>query len=92
MLLFTPEQLMQLLIIKRLGKSSVLDTTSTTESFVEEEDSDQLQINFLLNAVYQFSENYSLFIEAAVPFLKREVNVDGLTRAFSAAIGINFRI
>lgn len=82
----------QILLIKRLGKSSILDPTSETEKFVDVEDSDQLQINFLLNGTYNISENYSLFLEAAVPFLKREVNVDGLTRAFSAAIGINLRI
>lgn len=80
----------QLLLIKRVGKSSVLDLTSTEEEFIDLEDSDQLQINFLVNFSYALNKNMNLTAEIAFPFLKRDVNVDGLTRAFTAGLGINF--
>lgn len=82
----------QLLFIKRLAKSSILDTTTTQETFVEVENSDQAQLNLLVLANYQVSNNFSLFFDFAVPFIKREVNVDGLTRAFSASVGVKFLI
>lgn len=78
----------QLLVIKRLSESSVLDTTSTEENFVYVEGSDQLQINFLLNAEYKFTKSTGLVFEFAFPFLKREVNVDGLTRALTLSLGL----
>lgn len=80
----------QLLFIKRLAKSSVLDTSSTTssESFIEVDNSDQSQLNFLTSFNYEINESYSLFADFAIPFIKREVNVDGLTRSFSASIGV----
>lgn len=80
----------QLLFIKRLAKSSILDTSSMTssESFIEVDNSDQAQLNLLTVVQYQIDKNYSLFVDFAVPFIKREVNVDGLTRSFSASIGV----
>jgi hypothetical protein len=80
----------QLLFIKRLAKSSILDTSSMTssESFIDVEKSDQSQLNLLTVVQYQIDKNYSLFADFAVPFIKREVNVDGLTRSFSASIGV----
>lgn len=80
----------QLLFIKRLTKSSILDTTSMTssDSFIEVDNSDQTQLNLLTVIQYQIDKNYSLFADFAVPFIKREVNVDGLTRSFSASIGV----
>ncbi len=80
----------QLLFIKRLAESTVLDTTSVQESFIEVDNSDQSQLNLLMLANYQVDENYSLFLDFAIPFIKREVNVDGLTRAFSASVGVKF--
>lgn len=81
----------QLLLIKRIGKSSVLDLSSSSEEkFIDLEDSDQLQINFLVNANYSINKDISLVAEVAVPFLKRDVNVDGLTRAFSAGVGFRY--
>jgi hypothetical protein len=82
----------QLLFIKRLTKSSILDTTTTPETFVEVENSDQAQLNVLVLTNYQVSNNISLFFDFAVPFIKREVNIDGLTRAFSTSVGIKFSI
>lgn len=84
----------QLLFIKRLAESSVLDTSSTSpaETFVEVDNSDQTQLNFLTTFLYQINENYSLFADFAIPFIKREVNVDGLTRSFSASLGVQINI
>lgn len=82
----------KLLIIKRLGKSSI-DSSGDTDgiAYGEIPDSDQLQINFLLSTNYKVSETYSLSFDFAIPFLKREVNVDGLTRAFSASLVLRSR-
>ncbi|MBK8946166.1 MAG: hypothetical protein IPM32_12990 [Ignavibacteriae bacterium] len=80
----------QLLLIKRIGKSSVLDLTAAEEKFIELEDSDQLQINFLVNTDYEINKDMIITAEIAFPFLKREINVDGLTRAFSVGIGVNY--
>ena len=82
----------QILFIKRLAKSSIIDTNSIQETFVEVDGSDQAQLNLLVLVNYQINENYSLFFDFAVPFIKREVNVDGLTRAFSASMGVNLSI
>jgi hypothetical protein len=83
----------QLLFIQRLAKSSILDTTSTDgEKFVEVDNSDQAQLNFLTVLEYKIADNLSLVGDFAIPFIKREVNVDGLTRAFSASVGVVFSI
>lgn len=82
----------QLLFIKRLSKSSVIDFNSPTEKFIDVDKSDQTQLNLLTSLDYNFGGVYSLVGEFAVPFLKREVNVDGLTRVFSASVGIRFSI
>jgi hypothetical protein len=81
----------QLLFIQRLAKSTILDTTSTDEeNFVEVDKSDQSQLNFLAKLEYEIDDNISLVGDFAIPFIKREVNVDGLTRAFSASFGVRF--
>jgi hypothetical protein len=84
----------QLLFIKRLAKSSILDTSSmtSTETYIDVDNSDQAQLNFLTVVQYQINKNYSLFADFALPFIKREVNVDGLTRSFSASIGVQLNI
>jgi hypothetical protein len=83
----------QLLFIQRLSKSSVLDTASTDEeNFVEVDGSDQAQLNFLTVIEYKIDENLSLVGDFAIPLIKREVNVDGLTRSFSASVGVKLNI
>jgi len=86
----------QLLFIKRLGKSKMYFFSSDPGAnsiplYLEVDGSDQTQLNLLVNTTYHIVQNSSLFLEAAVPFLKREVNVDGLTRAFTIATGIRFQ-
>ncbi|HRQ53081.1 MAG TPA: hypothetical protein PL018_02430 [Ignavibacteriaceae bacterium] len=82
----------QLLFIKRFGESSILDTAyiGAMETYIDVANSDQTQLNFLTTFQYQINNNYSLVADFAFPFLKREVNVDGLTRAFSVSVGVVF--
>lgn len=82
----------QILFIKRLSKSSIIDFNFPTEKFIDIDKSDQSQLNLLTVLEYDFGVVYSLVGEVAIPFLKREVNVDGLTRVFSASVGIKFSI
>lgn len=84
----------QLLFIKRLAKSNTVNNLSMApiETFVDVANSDQTQFNLLTQVQYQINSNYSLIADFAVPFIKREVNVDGLTRAFSASAGVMISI
>ena len=84
----------QLLFIKRLGKSNIVNLLAAgpTESYMDVEKSDQTQVNLLTQLQYQINNNYSLFADFAIPFIKREVNVDGLTRSFSASFGVQLSI
>jgi len=82
----------QLLFIKRLSKSSIVDFNSPAEKFIEVDKSDQTQLNLLTVLEYDFDGIYSLVGEFAIPFIKREVNVDGLKRVFSASVGVKFSI
>ncbi len=80
----------QLIFIKRLSKSTVLDLNATNENFVEVDGSDISQLNLLTLIQYDLNESYALFSEAAIPFLKREVNVDGLKRAYTVSFGLRY--
>lgn len=82
----------QLLYIQPLAKSSILDTTTFEEAFVGVDKSDQPQLNFLAVLRYKIDDYFTLVGDFAIPFIKREVNVDGLTRAFSASVGVSFSI
>jgi hypothetical protein len=68
----------QLLYIQPLAKSSILDTTSAEESFIEVDQSDQPQLNFLTVLRYKIVDNMSIR-DFAIPFLSQETN-DGLKR------------
>jgi hypothetical protein len=83
----------QLLYIQPLAKSSILDLTSTAEgNFIEVDKSNKPQLNLLTELRYELAGNLSLKGDFAIPFIKREVNVDGLTRAFSASFGLSYSI
>lgn len=84
----------QILFIKRLEKSNMVNLLSMapTETYFDVDKSDQTQLNLLVLANYKLNNNFTLFTDLAVPFIKREVNVDGLTRAFSASVGVKFSI
>jgi predicted porin len=82
----------QVLFIKRLDQSNIYNPNYITQQFFDIENSDQTQLNLLVLANYKLNNNFTLFTDLAVPFIKREVNVDGLTRAFSASVGVKFSI
>ena len=84
----------QLLFIKRLEKSNVLNLASMAivDTYLDVPKSDQTQVNLLTQIQYQINKSYSLFADFAIPFIKREVNVDGLTRSFSTSVGIMFSV
>lgn len=82
----------ELLFIQRLGESSVALLNAPAGTHFEIPDSDQNQLNFLINGEYEISRGIKIFVGFAVPFLKRNVNVDGLTRTFSSSVGISFGI
>ena len=79
----------QFLLIKRLGESSVVTPFGTYTDLPE---SDQTQLNLLTQLNYRIDEQLSISVEGAIPFLQRDVNVDGLTRSFSIGIGINYSL
>lgn len=84
----------QLLLVKRLSKSSVVNqfpsVVNPVFGFSEIPDSDQTQLNFLTKVNYQINSDLNISAEAAIPFLQRDVNLDGLTRTFSIGAGINY--
>lgn len=84
----------QILFIKRLNESNIVNSASMApmETYIDVENSDQAQLNLLKVIQYQIDNNYSLFADFAIPFIKREVNVDGLTRSFSASVGVQLNI
>jgi len=80
----------QLLYIQPLAESSILDSTSTEETYVNVQDSNQPQLNLLVAMEYRFNDNIALMGDFAIPFIKRKVNLDGLQRAITASLGVMF--
>lgn len=74
------------LLIRRLSTSSVQDT-SLNGTFVDIPKSDQTQLNIVADIDVQLNETLTLRSGFAFPFLKRDVNVDGLTRAITLSFG-----
>ena len=80
----------ELLAIKRLEESSIRNMASTRpDEFINVPRSDQFQVNLQGRLIYQAFEQYGLHLLVALPLLKRDVNVDGLTRSFSLSIGMS---
>jgi len=81
----------QLLYIQPLAESSILDSTSTNgDTYVDVEDSNQPQLNFLASLEYRLNDNFALMGDFAFPFIERKVNLDGLQRAITASVGVMF--
>jgi len=76
----------ELLAIKRLDESSVLDAAGA--GFTNVAGSDQFQINALASAVIPLDDSKTLRVVGAVPFIQRKVNVDGLTRSFTLSLAL----
>ena len=80
---------LEILAIKRLQKSSVLDpAVAGGSSFIDVSGSDQFQANLLLTLSLPLSESFSLRSHIAVPLRSRRVNVDGLTRSVTLSVGV----
>jgi len=81
----------EVLTILRIQKSSVLSGVSP-ENFVEVSNSNEAQVNLLGTVGYKASDDISITVQAALPFLKRDYNFDGLKRKFSvgAMVSYNF--
>jgi hypothetical protein len=77
----------QIVMIKRLAESSVRDTAAAGD-FVTVPGSDELQLNLGVRGTYAISEILSVEVAAVIPTLKRDVNVDGLKRAFTFSGGV----
>lgn len=80
------------LFIKRLQESSVLTSPAgQPETFGTIPNSDQTQLNFVARVTHPLSETLHLKGFAAIPTLKRDVNVDGLKRSLvlSAALSVS---
>ncbi len=81
----------ELLAIKRLHESSVLDSLSGgQEVFGLLAGSDQTQVNLLGRAEFPITAHYSARGMAAIPLLRRNINVDGLTRSLSLSLALAY--
>lgn len=82
----------EILTILQIQKSSVLSAIGPGETFVDVEGSNETQVSMLASASFMASENISITGFAAIPFLKKNYNFDGLKRALtiSGMISYNF--
>ncbi|MCI0448167.1 MAG: hypothetical protein L0Y79_00075 [Chlorobi bacterium] len=80
----------EILTILRIQPSSVLADTIGGENFVEVDGSNEPQVNLLAAVNYLLSSNIAISGEAALPFLQRDYNYDGLKRSFSFSVSIAY--
>jgi hypothetical protein len=80
----------EILTILRLQPSSVLADTIGGENFAEIDGSNEPQVNLLASVNYRLSDNLALTGEAALPFLQRNYNYDGLKRSFSFSVSLSY--
>ncbi|HEY3249486.1 MAG TPA: hypothetical protein VGK25_00065 [Ignavibacteria bacterium] len=81
----------EILTIIRIQRSSVLGiNVSPQESFIEIEGSNEPQVNLLASVGYYINDKFLITGEAALPFLHRNYNFDGLKRAFTAGISVSY--
>lgn len=79
----------EILTIIRIQPSSVL-ASYTPETFTEISNSNEPQVNLAATVGYKLSEDFNISVQAAIPFLKRDYNFDGLKRVFSAGINLGY--
>lgn len=78
------------LLIKRLQESSVITSPAgQPETFGTIPNSDQTQLNLVARVTHPISETLHLNGLAAIPTLKRDVNVDGLKRSLVLSAGLS---
>lgn len=86
---------LEILAIKRFSESSALVSGidplfSGNDFFINVPDSDQLQVNIAGSATTLLADNVRLLALAVVPMMKRDVNIDGLTRAHTLSVGASY--
>ncbi|MEO8513387.1 MAG: hypothetical protein ABI543_07505 [Ignavibacteria bacterium] len=82
----------EILTILQIQRSSVLSNIAPAETFVSVDGSNETQVNLLAQASYFASDGLSFGLFAAIPFLKRNYNFDGLKRTLTITgmIAYNF--
>lgn len=80
----------EVLTIIKVQPNSVLNPLVSTENFIDVDGSNEPQVNLLGTITYQASREVGLTVQAAIPFLKRDYNYDGLKRTFSLAGGVSY--
>jgi hypothetical protein len=76
--------------IQRLGRSSVRVPGASPETFEEVRGSGRLQVNAEGQWVIPLAKAWDLQLGAALPFLRRPTNDDGLKRSWTASFGVAF--
>ncbi|MGH2574839.1 MAG: hypothetical protein ACRDFC_03960 [Ignavibacteria bacterium] len=80
----------EILVIKRIQESTIQNPFGISESFVDVDNSNPLQINLLAELTYSISKNIDIHTSAALPLLKRDNNIDGLKRTISVGAGLSY--
>jgi hypothetical protein len=73
-------------------KSSILSSIDTNgaETYIDIEGSNEPQVNLLASIDYLAAKKFIITLEAAIPFLNRDYNYDGLKRKFTAGISVSY--
>jgi len=82
----------EIITILRVQKSSILASVDSSgfETYTDIEGSNGPQVNLLASVGYRVSDKFLLTIEAAIPFLQRDYNYDGLKRALTAGFSVSY--
>jgi hypothetical protein len=80
----------EIITILRLQRSSVLLNRVPQETFIEVEGSNETQVSMLASAIFSPTEKFSVTGTAAIPFLKRNYNYDGLKRALTISVMLSY--
>ncbi len=80
----------EILTILRLQASSVRDPLGAGESFITVDGSNETQVNMLGTVSYKVSDELTLTCLAAIPFLKRNYNFDGLKRTLTISGNVSY--
>nr|HMT10465.1 hypothetical protein [Ignavibacteria bacterium] len=80
----------EILTVLRLQRSSVLAAGPTPETFVEVSGSNETQVNMVASATFSPANQFSITGTAAIPFLKRNYNFDGLKRTLTLSVSLSY--
>ena len=80
----------EILTVLRLQRSSVLAAGPPPETFVEVSGSNETQVNMVASATFSPANQFSITGTAAIPFLKRNYNFDGLKRTLTLSVSLSY--